>query len=198
MTISICAIALVAATLALFRWLPDDACDAVGRLSSGKVAAFRAWLIFKAPRSPECKGTPLLIAVSRIDNDNSRSGIAILIRSGVDIGVVDPRYGGTALQGPASWGDWQSVEALLNKGVNPNIADSRGVTPLMYACAVHGTKNDFRTPELLVRHGARLDTVDKNGWDAAQYCKQSKNDDLYGRLIKLKVDGDTTVTQVNQ
>ena len=129
----------------------------------------------------------MVVAVSRVENDKSFAGKQILISHKVNVTIVDPVSGGTALQGAAAWNDRAELEALLEYGTDPSVADVRGVTPLMYVCTTSGTKNIFESLELLARYGARLDTVDNNGRDAAYYCSRSNNDVAFRQLRELQM-----------
>jgi ankyrin repeat protein len=52
------------------------------------------------------------------------------------------------------------IEALLEHGADPNLAEGDGWTPIMFSII----KNDMPSVRALLRAGARLDHVSKNEW----------------------------------
>lgn len=61
-------------------------------------------------------------------------------------------------------------QALIEAGARVNVADSRGVTPLMAAAA----KGDADLVRVLLQHGARLDLKDKKHRTAIDYAKTAE------------------------
>lgn len=70
---------------------------------------------------------------------------------------VDPdgqgKYGDTALMVAAAWGHIETGEALLEKGVNPNVRGRYWITPLMVA--VKSSMNPEMI-EMLIDYGAKV------------------------------------------
>jgi ankyrin repeat protein len=62
-------------------------------------------------------------------------------------------------------GDLVPLNTLIDKGVNPNAADSRGVTPLMNAAAI----GSLESMELLVKRGADVNAQNMSGSTALMW-----------------------------
>lgn len=78
-------------------------------------------------------------------------------------------------------GDLAKVKALLNEKVNPNddYGAPRGWSPLMSA-AYHGHLNVVK---LLVKHHAKLDAIEVDGWlTALDLAIMNKKDDVVSYL----------------
>jgi ankyrin repeat protein len=63
-------------------------------------------------------------------------------------------------------GDLPGLRSLLDHGVSPNSADSRGVTPLMNSAAV----GSLESMQLLVERGAEVNTQNAFGSTALERC----------------------------
>ncbi|RYG68883.1 hypothetical protein EON80_10800 [bacterium] len=59
--------------------------------------------------------------------------VKFLLEKGARVDARGER-GETALLSATTFGDYQTVAALLKAGANPNLADREGATPLLYAC----------------------------------------------------------------
>ena len=80
--------------------------------------------------------------------------------------------GRTALSWAAELGDTDTIQRLLVKGADPNIADARGATPLMYcACA-----SDTRCLIQLLEAGANVDDIDHEGYTKLRRVISMKDD----------------------
>lgn len=69
------------------------------------------------------------------------------------------------------WYDTKLVKRLLEKGGDPNIADSDGAFPLSEACIRSGA--DLDTVKLLVEHGAKINQGERTGATALIYAAQN-------------------------
>ncbi len=67
--------------------------------------------------------------------------------------------------------DWRTVDQLLRGGADPNLADAKGVSPLM-AAALADQTSAIRS---LLEHGARLNTVDAAGHGALHYAVAARS-----------------------
>jgi ankyrin repeat protein len=73
------------------------------------------------------------------------------------------------------------ASALLEAGADPNIADKKGVTPLMWAVA-GGTTHQDNIPELLAR-GAKVDAQDDAGQTALMWAVANRNREAVAALL---------------
>lgn len=69
------------------------------------------------------------------------------------------------------WYDTKLLKRLLDKGGNPNIADSDGAYPLSEACVRSGA--DLVTVRLLVEHGAKVNQSERTGASPLIYAAQN-------------------------
>ena len=74
---------------------------------------------------------------------------------------VEPRgdWGNTPLHSAAYQGDLEMVQVLLNYGVDVNVQNNPGCTPLTFA-SLNGHHNEPRVARLLIEHGADTNTRD--------------------------------------
>jgi ankyrin repeat protein len=77
----------------------------------------------------------------------------------------------TALGLASTFGPMEVIKALVDAGADVNVADARGMTPLMLAVATdHG---DLETVKFLVAHGAKLDVKSLAGETAMDWAQKS-------------------------
>ena len=116
-------------------------------------------LVLGAPAAAQnySDGYKFLEAVEKAD---SKKADELLSKPGSTlINSRDVTSGRTALHIAADRRDAGWIAFLLNRGANPNIADNRGVTPLMRASQL----GFFDGIEALVRKGARVDDANRPG-----------------------------------
>ena len=85
------------------------------------------------------------------------------------------------------------VQRLISKGVNVNVKDNIGRTPLMIASQNKAKENIVN--ELLKADGIDIDEQDNDGWTVLIYVSFSGNLSLVKKLIKQKADLDKQTTK---
>ncbi|KAJ8683604.1 hypothetical protein QAD02_019396 [Eretmocerus hayati] len=79
----------------------------------------------------------------------------LLLERGIDCSVCDCKLRRTALHYAAEFGCLKMIrEFCQRRGINPNVRDIEGVSPLMLAVQTGG----LQTVELLIEHGARVNS----------------------------------------
>ena len=102
------------------------------------------------------KQTPLISAAG---DKHNRAAVRLLLQYGADTEIATP-HGGTPLNYAAGWGDLPIIQALLEKGANPECAAvSDGSTPLISSCR----NQHVQAARALLKAGARIDARDKLG-----------------------------------
>lgn len=84
-------------------------------------------------------------------------------------------------------GDYQTVQKLIQEGVNVNEADSNGSTALMYAIS----KRKVEVAKYLIGSGADLKAKDKHGYDALIYAVENRQIEIMKILIDKGADVDS-------
>ncbi len=127
-----------------------------GVLASGTLAL---WLAIGAPAQAQVysDGYKFLEAVD--DKDIAEVEKLLGKPGSTLINSRDVTNGRTALHIAAARRDIVWLVFLANKGANPNIADNRGVTPLMLASQL----GFFEGVDALIKAGARVDTANEAG-----------------------------------
>jgi bla regulator protein BlaR1 len=98
-------------------------------------------------------------ALQRAAAKNQSAAVSFLLKKG--IGPNAPKSPGRSPLQAAILGDaYKVAKELLEAGADPNVADEEGRTPL--ACAA-GNRDRVDLVQLLLDHGARVDSVDKRG-----------------------------------
>jgi len=115
--------------------------------------------------------TPLDIALSR-----NRKDIVELL---VEKGAVP-----SSIHADARLGDLAGAKALLEKGVDVNDKDEKGMAPLHYA-AQEGHKE---LAEFLIAKGANVNGKDKYGYTPLNYAMWYENKDIIKLLITKRAD----------
>lgn len=74
----------------------------------------------------------------------------------------------------ATRGDMKAIQKAIASGASVSTPNARGLTPLMQCAAAHGA-TAAEAVQVLVEHGASVDTLDNNGWTALHYaCRSGK------------------------
>jgi ankyrin repeat protein len=101
------------------------------------------------------------------------AAIDLLLDHGADIEAV--AEGETPFLGAVKVSHFESAEALLKRGANPNFKDRNGMTALHYMLKKGSDKSHLR---MVIRHGARGDIPDANGVTAAQLLARKRDPEL--------------------
>ena len=109
--------------------------------------------------------------------------IETLIRYGADINIQD-RYGVTALNFSAIYGDFDVVDLLLYYGADIDMKSYDGTTPLM--AAIWSGYDDIA--DLLIQNGANLEARDNEGFSPFLVAAQNGDTLIMNILMKNGVD----------
>lgn len=108
-----------------------------------------------------------------IKKDNGRV-VEMLLKNNADVNVTG-RDGETTNQSPLYTAllssDMDLFKKLLEKGADPNIADSEGAFPLSEACIRRSA--DIDTIKLLISKGADVNKIENNGASPLIYAAQN-------------------------
>ena len=108
--------------------------------------------------------TPLMCAL-KVKNFEAAQ---LLINQGVDVNAARTSDGMTvlALAVLDEEVDYDTIQLLLEKGANVNTANSKGITPLMYACM----KGHLEVAWLLIDKGANVNALASRSTTALMYA----------------------------
>jgi len=123
------------------------------------VCAFAAVLAFGAPAAAQTYSDGYLFLKAVQDQDINKADELLGKPGSTLINSRDITTGRTGLHIAADRRDAAWLAYLLNRGANPNIADRRGVTPLMRASQL----GFFEGVQHLVTKGARVDAPNETG-----------------------------------
>ena len=101
------------------------------------------------------------------------AAIDLLLDHGADIEAV--AEGETPFLGAIKVSHFESAEALLKRGANPNFKDAKGMTALHYMLKKGSDKSHLR---MVIRYGARGDIPDAKGDTAAQLLARKRDPEL--------------------
>ncbi|MBW8360834.1 MAG: ankyrin repeat domain-containing protein [Kaistella sp.] len=130
-------------------------------------------------KNPEIINTPNEMGFSPLILACYRGNVAVaefLIDNVKDVNYKSPE--GTALAGLCIRYNKELVQALLLKKADPNIADSSGTTPLIWAVK-SGNEELVR---LLLEHGAKKDLADQLGITPFEYAVQTQRHNIINLL----------------
>jgi len=116
--------------------------------------------------------TPLILACYRGNVEVAK----FLIDNVKDVNYQSPE--GTALAGLCIRYNRDLVEALLKNKADPNIADSNGTTPLIWAVKA----GNEELIKILLQHGAKKDQPDLSGVTPFEYAVTSKKENIINLL----------------
>jgi ankyrin repeat protein len=123
-------------------------------------------------------------AIQAIVRDDT-SALARLLVDGVY--ADEQRNGVSLLHVAASHDSFGCIEILLNKGVDPNIADDMGFKPLFYICTHAPSRRASLCGSLLIRYGADSHTLCINVDRSLEtICKTFGNERLLADLSSTR------------
>ncbi|MDH3492282.1 MAG: ankyrin repeat domain-containing protein [Acidobacteriota bacterium] len=160
-------------TALTFAILNDD-------LKTIKVVAKRADINLKDERG----NGPLHLAIAR----KNREAVDYLLQAKADVNVTG-KDGQATNQSPLYAAlladDMELFKKLLDKGADPNIADSEGAFPLSEASIRNGA--DVETVRLLIEKGADVNKVENNGASPLIYAAQNSGIDVETRKAIIRL-----------
>lgn len=107
--------------------------------------------------------TPLMRSCDR----GKKETALYLAEAGASVNARNPKSGATPLLLAAAQKDDASlIEGLIEKGAKVEMADNKGLTPLMTSC----WRCCKDAAEVLVAHGADINVADKDGWTCFHYA----------------------------
>ncbi len=116
--------------------------------------------------------TPLILACYRGNTEVAK----YLIDNVKDLNYVSQE--GTALSSLCINYNKELVEKMLSKNANPNIQDSFGNTPLLWAVK----RNNLELVSILLKNKADINIKDSMGVSAFEYALKSNNNELINLL----------------
>eukprot|EP00607_Mallomonas_marina_P003970 CAMPEP_0182435418 /NCGR_PEP_ID=MMETSP1167-20130531/75650_1 /TAXON_ID=2988 /ORGANISM="Mallomonas Sp, Strain CCMP3275" /LENGTH=177 /DNA_ID=CAMNT_0024626463 /DNA_START=545 /DNA_END=1078 /DNA_ORIENTATION=+ len=137
------------------------------------------------PNSRDESGRTLLIMALQVERPDM---VKKLLEFEADPNIPDEEYGMSPLCHSVICQQLSSSHDLFKYNADVNIADKRGVTPLMMACAF----NDTMHCTLHLEHAAIVDSVDCNGWTALHYCAFANADVCACLLLDEGADREIT------
>lgn len=118
--------------------------------------------------------SPLILACYRGNKD-----VAVYLAKNVS-NINYNSSGGTALAATAVKGDVYLSKILLENKADPNIADQKGVTPLIYAIQFENRE----LVELLLKYKANITMADEEGKTALDHARFTNNQEIINLLKK--------------
>jgi ankyrin repeat protein len=158
----------------------------LGIVKSGGAVAAALALVVAAPAAAQLhsEGFKFLEAVEKKKGDEA---IKMLSAPGSTIiNARDVATNRTALHIVVERHDLTWLNFLLAKGADPNLADNRGVTPLLLACRL----GFIEAVPALVKARARVDAANSAGETPLIFAVHSGNLDLVRALLKAGADPD--------
>ena len=116
--------------------------------------------------------TPLILACYRGNTEVAK----YLIDNVKDLDYLSQE--GTALSSLCINYNKELVEKILDKNANPNLQDSFGNTPLLWAVK----RNNLELVSILLKHKADVNMKDSMGVSAFEYALKSNNNELINLL----------------
>jgi uncharacterized protein len=150
--------------------------------------ALAALLAFGAPGTAQTYSDGFLFLQAVEKNDVAKADELLGKPGSTLINSRDLTSGRTALHIAADRRDVPWLVYLLNRGANPNIADVRGVTPLMRASQL----GFFEGVQHLVTKGARVDAANSTGETPLILAVHRRDTAMMRVLLRAGADPDRT------
>ncbi|PJZ70609.1 hypothetical protein CH373_06590 [Leptospira perolatii] len=154
---------------------------------------FCTWIAFSGVFLFNCSfGLPQLrdksiLDLSAAEKLEAEKQLLMIKAGGADIDRPIDSQGDTQLFRAAAEGRFAVVKLLLENGADPNLANSRGITPLMAAASqgrlVAWKKDGFKVVYLLLREGAKINDRDQEKNTALMYAASSGDHRAVGVLL---------------
>lgn len=133
-------------------------------------------------------GWTLLMELALDHNDannclkyHSTDIIRLLLDNNADMNLQNI-YGNTVLHIAAYSNNYSAIKSFLQRGINPNVTNNEGETPIMFAI-LH---KSIQIVELLIQYGADLTIQDKNGMQIFDYLISFKNEEIENLIDNSK------------
>lgn len=167
------------------RFSASELDEALGWAASGQNPAIVRDLLAAGARvnaTSKSGYTPLMGAI----NNRRIANAKVLLEAGADVSVRAPEFGDTALTLPLYYKSDASegVRLLLNKGADPNTANSHGRSAL--TLAVFGQPSSVL--DALLRAGANVNSQDRNGNTALMAATEGGNIPAVKLLLEAHAD----------
>jgi len=146
---------------------PDDATKGIAEMLIAKGANINA--------KNNNYETPLHLAVlGEYFYTSGQDIIKLLIKSGADVNARDIN-GSTPLHLAVQKFNQENVQLLIATSADVNAQDNQGKTPLHWAIERFDENRTSQIPVILITHGAKVDTKDKNGETPRAIAKRMNN-----------------------
>ncbi|MBF0315665.1 MAG: ankyrin repeat domain-containing protein [Oligoflexia bacterium] len=123
-------------------------------------------------------------------NDGDSEGIAQLMAKDPAIIHAVDNNDNTVLMHAILKKNFSLAEILLQKGLDINEEDAKGMTPLMLVVAANGS---YEMIDYLLQHGAHYDEKNNSGQTAFDIAKSKKNSVIFDQLLKYKTNKERVV-----
>src|SRR4051812_5563091 len=159
-------------------------------LTAAEIDTIKAWLDQGAAWPDAASGEvvvppldPATVKAFAALRDGDRAAFLAAVGDNPKLSELRGPNGATPLMAAALYGDSALVEALLDKGARPNVADDAGATPLMWALT------DLDKTRLLVEHGADVNARSDDGRTPVLIAASVRgNRDVVSLLLERKAN----------
>ncbi len=130
-------------------------------------------------------GLTLLTAAATFPKSKGTELVELLLSKGVEINTKD-RFGSTALNIAAHYGNNELVSLLIKRGASIESRASQSLTPFLNNAAnrIENLRNQLETALVLIKNGADINAQADNGKTALMFAVKHDNPQLVGMLLK--------------